>query len=157
EVVPDRIAAALLVGEAVAAGGLDEEPFRSVLPAPTNRPTWVAWARDWIHGPEADAFRHWSAEIEQAYRVREQLNGIAAAPVESFASVDDVLLVEVERQLQAGERADARQIAHRRAAMHWARRAEAAGDPLFWTPLLAALELFDEAEDVASELAAGGR
>jgi PglZ domain len=154
ELQPAQVAAALLLSEAVTVGGLDESALQATLPEPARRSQWAAWARDWIHGPATDAFRHWSSEIERTYSVAEHLDGLASAKVESFASVDDVLLEQVERRLRVGDRSDLIALAERRANTYWARQAEQAGDPLFWKPLHAALELLERSEPVTHELAA---
>jgi hypothetical protein len=152
DVPAHRVAAALLLSEAVVHGRLDPGPFGDGLPAARNRPSWAAWATAWMQRSDADAFVEWSERVGRQYRIRDRLAGPDVAGVASFADVDAVLLEKATRLLEAGDRARVRVLAERRADTVWARRAESRREPLPWKAILAALDLVEGAETATADL-----
>jgi len=150
-----RVAAALLLSEAVVRGGLDAQPFGEAMPSPERRSQWCAWAEAWMDQADDQAFRRWSEEVGQLYRIRDHLAGTRIVDVKAFDVVDDILLQHAERLLDEGKRADLREVAERRIGTYWARAAEARGEPLPWKTILAALDLLKEADQAIERI--GGR
>lgn len=151
EVPEQRIAAALLLSEAVEHGKLDPQPFGEALPVADRIAQWCAWAEIWMQRADDSSFRQWSEQISRLYRVRDHLVGPDVADVNAFADVDDVLLREAERLLDDGEPERLREVAQRRRDTRWAKAAEAQGEPLPWDPLIAALDLLQGAEAAERE------
>lgn len=154
EVPQQRVAAALLLSEAVVRGGLDPQPFGEALPSPEHQPRWCAWAEGWMEQADDRAFREWSERVGRLYRIRDHLAGAEIANVTAFDAVDEILLQEAERLLDEGERAGLRELAERRVDTYWARVAEERGEPLPWRTVLAALDLLEGAEEATEQLGA---
>lgn len=152
EVPQQRVAAALLLSEAVIRGRIEGSAFGDALPGAGRRPQWCAWAEDWMRRADDRSFRAWSERISRLYRVREHLEARDVAEVEAFAEVDDVLLATAERLAAEGDRVQLRAIAERRLRSYWARTSEERGEPLPWTAVLAALDLLEGVEAASPEL-----
>lgn len=145
-------AAALLLSEAVTKGGIETEGLGKVLPRPNHRPQWAAWAEKWRR-LDARSFVEASDEVERSYAVKKRLRGPDAAAVQSFRSVDEIVLAEVEAKLAAREGEAALQLARERAASYWAQADREAGRPQPWGAVLAALEVRLLVAPAATELA----
>lgn len=153
EVPQQRVAAALLLSEAVIRGRIEGSAFGDALPEAGRRPQWCAWAEDWMRRADDHSFRAWSERIARLYRVRDHFEGGEVAEVEAFAEVDDVLLATAEGLEAKGDRAELRAIAERRLRSYWARTSEERGEPLPWAAVLAALDLLEGVEAASRELA----
>lgn len=155
EVPEQRVAAALLLSEAVVRGGIDPQPFREALPSAQRRPQWCSWAEAWMQRADDRSFRTWSERIGRLYRIREHLAGPGAVEVEAFAEADEALLGAASGLLERGERGRLREVAERRRDTYWARAAEARGEPLPWSTVVAALDLLEGVEAATAEV--GGK
>lgn len=156
EVPQQRVAAALLLSEAVVRGGLDPHPFGEALPAEDKRAQWCAWAEAWMQRSDDRSFLDWSERLDRLYRIRDHLTGPRIAGVQAFSAVDGVLLQEAERLLDEGERDRLREVAERRRDTRWARAAEGRGEPLPWATIVAGIDLLEGAERAARGLQAKG-
>jgi hypothetical protein len=152
EVPQQRVAAALLLSEAIVRGGLNPQAFGEAIPSADSRPQWCAWAEAWMRWSDDRSFPAWSERISRLYQMPDHLIGLGIADVEVFAAVDDVLVKEAERLLDEGERRLLREVADRRCHTYWARAAEQRGEPLPWTTVIAAIDLLDGAEAAVREL-----
>lgn len=153
EVPEQRVAAALLLSEAAVRGGIDPQAFGEALPSAERRPQWCSWAEAWMQRADDRSFREWSQKIGRLYRIREHLAGPGAAEVQAFAEADGVLLEAAGELLGQGDRGGLREVAERRRDTYWARAAEARGEPLPWSTVVAALDLLEGAEAATAELA----
>jgi len=155
EVPNQRVAAALLLSEAVVREGVDPQPFGEALPSAQRRPQWCSWAEAWMQRADDRSFRAWSERIGRLYRIREHLAGPGAVEVEAFAEADEVLLGAASGLLERGERGRLRAVAERRRDTYWARVAEARGEPLPWSTVVAALDLLEGVEAATAKV--GGK
>jgi len=146
------VAAALLLSEATGRGGLSTEGLAKVLPRTSNRAQWAAWADKWrrLH---SQTFEAMSDEVDRAYGVRSRMKGPMAASVQSFRSVDDVVLADIEARVVGGDIESALEPARQRAQSYWAQAARAAGAIQPWDAVLAALEVRLGTAKAAQELA----
>lgn len=154
DVPQSRLAAALLLSEATATGGLATEGLGEALPDESHRSRWCSWTREWMRWEDDASFVRWSEHVSQLYRVPDRLTGPieAVAKIEAFAVVDDVCRRRVESLVQGGSLDEARRVADSRRNSRWARRDEAAGGTSAWEVVVAAVDLLDGSPAAVSVL-----
>lgn len=160
DVPESRVAAAMLLSEAVEHGALDPSTFGEALPVASKRAQWASWAEGWSQRADDTSFQRWSGEVARLYAVRQHLTGPAeSTPVQvahilSFSDVDEVLARQVGTLLERDDLDELREVALLRLRTPWARAAERRGHPLPWRAALPALELLRGADKAAAQVSA---
>jgi hypothetical protein len=154
EVPQRRVAAALLLSEAASQGAIAADQLGEAIPGEPHRTQWAAWAREWMRWEDDGAFTRWSDDVSQLYRIRDKLTGptMAVAGVQAFRAVDDECVQRVESLVRTGTLDEAREVAELRRSTRWAKRAEAANEPLPWDVMAAALTLLRDAAAACATL-----